>query len=117
MVHFRNLTSVPHGISRREVLRIGSLGFPGLTLANLVPQSSGGPRLDSSLDRTFGRAKNLLFLFLAGGPSQYETFAPKPDAPAEIRGIFKPIATNVPGVRLGELLPRTARLADKLCIV
>jgi hypothetical protein len=72
---------------------------------------------EAALTRTFGKAKSLLFLWLAGGPSQYETFDPKPDAPAEIRGIFKPTATNVSGVHICELLPRTARMADKLCIV
>lgn len=49
--------------------------------------------------------------------SQYETFDPKPDAPAEIRGIFTPTATNVPGVQICELLPHTARIADELRIV
>jgi hypothetical protein len=68
-------------------------------------------------DPTFGRAKNIIYLFVAGGPSQFETFDPKPEAPAEIRGEFRPIATNVPGVDICELLPRTATLADKLAIV
>src|SRR5205807_2191806 len=58
-----------------------------------------------------------IFLWLQGGPPQHETFDPKPDAPAEIRGEFKPIATNVPGIRFSELLPRTARLADKLAVI
>ena len=66
---------------------------------------------------TFGRAKNVIFLWLQGGPPQHETFDPKPNAPAEIRGPFRPIATNVPGIRFCELLPRTARHADKLAIV
>jgi hypothetical protein len=68
-------------------------------------------------DSTFGKAKNVLFLWLQGGPPQHETFDPKPDAPAEVRGEFKPIATNVPGIHICELLPRTATIVDKLAIV
>src|SRR5271157_4342257 len=96
MLRFEEFASVSHGISRRDWLQVGSLGFAGLTLAYLARESAQAAP-ESVLDRTFGQAKNLLFLFLAGGPSQYETFDPKPDASAEIRGIFKPIATNVPG--------------------
>ena len=103
-----------NGISRRDALRAGSLGAGALVTG---AWGGGAQASDRVLDGTFGRAKNLLFLWLAGGPSQYETFDPKPDAPAEIRGIFKPTATNVPGVHICELLPRTARMADKLCIV
>ena len=61
--------------------------------------------------------RNCIFLWLQGGPPQHETFDPKPDAPAEIRGEFRPIRTNVPGIDFCELLPRTARIADRLAIV
>jgi hypothetical protein len=112
------------GISRREWLRVGGLSVLGLPLADLLrgaePPSTPlpAPRLSKGLQgATFGRAKNIIFLWLQGGPPQHETFDPKPDAPAEIRGPFKPIATNVPGIRFCELLPRTARLADKLAVI
>ena len=109
------ITCLPRGLSRRDVVRLG-LGAVGTSVAGLLGGfAQAGP--DAVLDRTFGRAKNLVFLFLAGGPSQYETFDPKPDAPSEIRGIFQPIATNAPGVRICELLPHTSRITDKLCIV
>src|SRR5262249_53705118 len=84
--------------------------LPGLLAAGEAPP-------DARLAATFGKAKNVLFLWLQGGPPQHETFDPKPDAPAEIRGEFKPIRTNVPGVHVCELLPRTAAVADKLAIV
>src|ERR1035438_379192 len=111
-------------ISRREWLRIGGLGALGLSLPALLraeQQPSAAPA-QAPLGRNrrgapFGRAKNVIFLWLQGGPPQHETFDPKPDAPAEIRGPFRPIATNVPGIRFCELLPRTARYADKLAIV
>jgi hypothetical protein len=110
------------GASRREWLRVGGLGVLGLSLPDLlrcessardvVPGRGIGPR-----SATSGRAKSVIFLWLQGGPPQHETFDPKPDAPAEIRGPFKAIQTNVPGIRFGELLPRTARIADKLAVV
>src|SRR5437899_1516616 len=112
------------GISRREWLRVGGLSALGLSLPGLLhaSQQPASPGVSAPLGRglqgaTFGRAKNVIFLWLQGGPPQHETFDPKPDAPAEIRGEFKPIATNVPGIRIGELLPRTAALADKYAIV
>src|ERR1700720_3064499 len=111
------------GISRREWLRVGGLGALGLSLPQLLHAgeravSAPAPLLSRSLQgATFGRAKNVIFLWLQGGPPQHETFDPKPDAPAEIRGEFKPIATNVPGIQICELLPRTAAMVDKLAVV
>jgi hypothetical protein len=111
-------------MNRRELVRIGGLNALGLSLPGLLAASrwvSAANRPDSSLleplGATFGRAKNCIFLWLQGGPPQHETFDPKPDAPAEIRGEFRPIATNVPGIDFCELLPRTARIADKLAVV
>ena len=66
---------------------------------------------------TFGRAKSCMILFLGGGPPQHDTFDPKPDAPLEVRGTFRPIATKVPGIHLCETLPHTARVTDRLAIV
>src|SRR5690349_9679716 len=104
------------GITRRELLRVGGLSALGLSLPSLLgsPAQAADTRAGGS---TFGRAKNVIFLWLQGGPPQHETFDPKPDAPAEIRGEFKPIATNVPGIQFCELLPRTAAIADKLAVV
>ena len=101
-------------ISRRELMRIGGLNLLGLSLPTLLAAQA---RATSSSDATFGRAKNIIYLWLQGGPPQHETFDPKPDAPAEIRGPFKPISTNVPGIHFSELLPRTAAIADKLAVV
>jgi hypothetical protein len=104
------------GISRRELIRVGGLSTLGLSLPQLLQartQTADEVRAGAS----FGKAKNVIFLWLQGGPPQHETFDPKPDAPAEIRGEFKPIATNVPGIQICELLPRTAAIVDKLAIV
>lgn len=109
------------GISRREVMRIGGVGaagvMGGLTLPNLLRARDALPPGILPTDTTFGKAKNLIYLYLQGGPPQHETFDPKPHAPAEIRGPFNPINTNVPGIDFCELLPRTSRIADKLAIV
>src|SRR5688500_5274604 len=99
-------------LTRRTLLRLGAVG--GLTLPAFLRASATSPIAN---DTSFGRAKRCLVLFLTGGPPQHDTFDPKPDAPAEIRGEFKPIATNVPGVRFAELCPRLAQQADKLCVV
>jgi hypothetical protein len=110
-------------VSRREWLRIGGLSALGLSLPALLEAtparglSAEPPRLAGNLASTFGQAKNVIFLWLQGGPPQHETFDPKPDAPVDIRGPFRPIATNVPGIRFCELLPRTARHADKLAVI
>lgn len=112
------LEAEPNGrtsLSRRELLRVGGVGMLGLSLPALL-QSQSAAELSFDRGPMFGRAKNLIFVFLAGGPSQYETFDPKPDAPSEIRGTFRPIATNVPGIDFCELLPRVARIADKLAV-
>ncbi|HJZ59273.1 MAG TPA: DUF1501 domain-containing protein [Gemmataceae bacterium] len=111
-------------LSRREWLRVGGLSALGVTLPHLLlagetpaPRPTATPRLAGDLGSTFGRAKNVIVLWLQGGPPQHETFDPKPDAPVEIRGEFKPIATNVPGIQFCELLPRTARYADRMAVV
>ena len=126
MFSFEDRTPARHdGISRREWLRVGGLSALGLSVSGLLraaerplPSSAALPRLGRDLQgTTFGRAKNVIFLWLQGGPPQHETFDPKPDAPAEIRGLFQPIATNVPGIRFCELLPRTACHADKMAVV
>jgi hypothetical protein len=110
----------PGTLHRRELLRVGGLSALGLSLPGLLGARAESTATSSPLDplgATFGRARSCIFLWLQGGPPQHETFDPKPDAPAGIRGEFRPIATNVPGIDFCELLPRTARIADRLAIV
>ena len=111
-------------LHRREWLRVGGLSALGISLPTLLrPRAAAGMPvlsknpLSGDLGATFGRARNVIFLWLQGGPPQHETFDPKPDAPLEIRGPFKPISTNVPGVQFSELLPRTSRYADQMAVV
>src|SRR3954451_12807632 len=116
--------SLADRVSRREWLRLGGLSALGVSLTDMLragetPASQPGstPALAGDLGSSFGKAKNVVYLWLQGGPPQHETFDPKPDAPADVRGEFKPIATNVPGIRFCELLPRTARYADKMAVI
>jgi hypothetical protein len=100
------------GESRRDFLRIGGLGAAGLTLPELFRE-----RASAAVRSRQARPKSCILLFLAGGPPQHETFDLKPDAPAEVRGSFKPIATTVPGTQICEHLPLLARQTDKYTII
>jgi hypothetical protein len=97
------------GITRRHFLTAGALGLGGLTLADVLRAEAAAGR------GTSGKA--IINIHLDGGPSHLDTIDPKPDAPAEVRGEFKPIATKVPGLRISELLPKVAGIADKLAFV
>ena len=107
------------GFQRREFLCLGALGGMGLSLPTLL--RAGAARASDSRthdgDGSFGRAKRCILVFLNGGPSQLDTWDMKPDAPAEVRGELKPIATNVPGIQASELLPLLSQQVDKFKIV
>jgi hypothetical protein len=94
-------------LTRRELLRAGSLALFGG--ASLIPTSLAS--------EARGRAKSVILIDLFGGPSHIDTFDLKPDAPAEIRGEFKTIATSLPGVQICEHLPQLARRMDRLCLI
>jgi len=99
-----------NGVSRRDMLKIGGMSLAGLTLADWfrqTPAASVGERRDVSC----------IFLWLDGGPSHFETFDPKPDAPDTIRGPYGAIDTNVPGMQICELLPRLSQQMDKCVLV
>ncbi len=97
------------GVTRRSFLRVGALGIGGLSLPNLL-------RLRAQAGSTVNR-KSVILIWQAGGPSHLDMYDLKPDAPAEFRGEFRPIATNVPGIDVSEHLPLQARILDKLAIV
>ena len=107
------------GLSRREWLRIGGLGSFGLGLPQLIQarENNIAPAQPIHLSGSFGKAKSCIVLFLLGGPPQHETWDPKPDAPSEIRGELGTIATATPGLRVGELMPKTAKLTDRIAVL
>jgi len=93
---------------RRDFIKVGSLGLLGLNLADFF-------RLRSAA--AAGPERSCILIWLSGGPPHQDLWDMKPDAPTEFRGIYKPIPTNVPGIRIGELLPHTAKVADKYTII
>jgi hypothetical protein len=102
------------GVTRRDFLQIGGLGAAGLTLPGLF---SALGRASTLPTRSTGRAKACILLFMGGGPPQMDTFDLKPDAPAEVRGEFPPIATSVPGTQISSLLPALAKQAHRYAII
>ncbi|MSQ97561.1 MAG: DUF1501 domain-containing protein [Gemmataceae bacterium] len=99
------------GISRRAFLQVGALGA-GLTLADLLRLRAAGLP-----DNSPPKHKAVILIWMAGGPPHIDMYDMKPDAPVEIRGDYRSIPTNVPGIRLCEDMPLQARIADKLAIV
>jgi hypothetical protein len=107
------------GLSRRELLEVGGSSLLGLSLASFFKSSQaragesplpvGGPG--------FGKAKSVIFCFLQGGPSHLDIWDPKPEAPENIRGIFKPIQTKTPGLIFSEHMPRLAQMTDKVTMI
>ncbi len=97
-------------ISRRDFLHAGALTTLGLTLPGFLAQKAAGAVRDNE-------DVNGIMLFLVGGPSQIDTWDPKPKAPDEIRGPFKTIETNVPGMQISEIFPKMAKHADKYSLI
>jgi hypothetical protein len=106
--------------NRREVLRAGSLALLGSTLPGVIAGRTAAqdqPAGPIGRPSTFGRAKSCILLFMWGGPAHQDTFDLKPDSPSEIRGEFRPISTNVPGISICEHFQRLSQRVDQLCIV
>jgi hypothetical protein len=107
------------GLTRRDLLHVGSLGMMGLGLSewDLLSSRVQAAPVNVPAAAGFGKAKACILLFLYGSPSQLETFDPKPDAPEEIRGELKSIPSRVPGLDVCELLPRMAKVMDKVTVL
>jgi hypothetical protein len=105
------------GLTRRDFLHAGAIAGLGLTLPGFL--AARAPRtVGAGLRAGPGDSDiNCIMLFLVGGPSQIDTWDPKPNAPAEVRGPFQPIQTNVPGMQISEIFPRMARNADKFSLI
>jgi hypothetical protein len=97
------------GVNRRQFLLAGALGLGGLTLADLLRAEAAAG--------TSGTGKSVIMIHLDGGPPHLDMIDLKPDAPAEVRGEFQPIATKVPGLQVGELLPKVASIADRFAFI
>src|SRR5207237_1693755 len=97
------------GISRRHFLRAGALGLGGGTLAAVLREEAHGGGA--------GPPKSVIYIVLGGGPSHIDMYDLKPEAPAEYRGPFKPIATKLAGVQICELMPLQAQIMDRLALL
>ncbi|QDU30884.1 hypothetical protein ETAA8_60330 [Anatilimnocola aggregata] len=111
-----NIGEVPvpvcHGVTRRSFLQVGTTGLAGMTLPSLMNlQAQGAVGIGG------GKIKNCITIFLVGSPGHLDTWDMKPDAPAEIRGKFQPISTNVAGIQICEHFPLMSRMMDKVALV
>ena len=97
------------GLSRRDFFRVGGLGLSGLSLTEVLRARANGLEANSP--------RSVIMVYLPGGPSHLDTYDLKPNAPAEIRGEFRPIGTTVPGVNICELLPLQAQIADRYAVI
>ncbi|MGV3720210.1 MAG: DUF1501 domain-containing protein, partial [Actinomycetota bacterium] len=98
------------GVSRRQFLRIGGMAMGGLTLTDFLAAEARAANKPA-------QHKAVIIVYLAGGPPHQDTFDLKMEAPAEIRGEFKPIETNVSGIQISEQLPKIAKMMDKFAVI
>ncbi len=96
--------------TRRDFLRVTAAGAAGLALTGVASGSTKSPL-------ALGSAKSCIFINMVGGPAHLDTFDPKPNAPSDVRGPFKPIQTATPGVHLSELFPKLARMSEKFALI
>ncbi len=113
----RGLVRSCEGLTRRQWLRVGGLGAAGLTLADLLRGRTAAEGRPPAPAGSFGRARSCILCFLFGAPAHQDIWDLKPDAPADVRGEFRPIASSVPGLFLGEHVPRVARTAHRLALL
>jgi hypothetical protein len=105
------------GHSRRDFLQLGLRGAFGLGMCDLLRLRALGSESATTPIRPRGKNINCILVWLDGGPSHYESFDPKPDAPSEIRGEFKAIPTKIPGIQFSDCVPKLAGVADKVTII
>jgi uncharacterized protein (DUF1501 family) len=107
----RGVATTCNGTTRRDFLKVGALGAVGLTLADYLAAKAAGGVAATHDERS------VIMIFNLGAPSQLDTFDMKPDAPAEVRGPFKPISTVAPAIQISEIFPLHAKIADRFSLV
>ena len=113
----KDLCDAHLAMSRRDVLRVGGSSMLGLTLGSMLQLRAENKSAGHIGGPGWGKAKSVIMLYLQGGPSHIDLWDPKPDAPDNVRSIFKPISTRIPGVNFTELLPRLAQVNDKFTMM
>src|SRR5688572_8650284 len=107
------------GHTRREFIRVGSASLFGMSLPQIFSLQAQAAEEGKKRNgqKGFGQAKSVILLFLQGGPSHIDIWDPKPDAPSNVRGEFKPIRSKVPGIWLSEVMPKLAQQLDKATLI
>src|SRR5437867_868561 len=105
------------GMTRRDVLRVGGSGMFGLTLGSMLKMQAQAEESKISGGPGWGKAKSVVLIYLQGGPSHLDLWDPKPDAPDNVKSIFQPIDTKLPGVNFTEILPKLAQINDKFTMI
>ena len=113
----KDLCDRRQGMSRRDVLRVGGSGMFGLTLGSMLQMKSQAEESKISGGPGWGKAKSVVLIYLQGGPSHLDLWDPKPDAPDNVKSIFQPIDTKLPGVQFTEILPKLAQINDKFTMI
>src|SRR5262245_18918964 len=103
--------------TRRELLQVGGCGLLGLGLPAFFQQAARAAAEGNAGGRGWGKVKSVIFVFLQGGPPHIDLWDPKPDAPQNIRGPFKTVLSNVPGIDVCESIPKLARCADRYTLI
>ncbi len=113
----KDLCDRRQGMSRRDVLRVGGSGMFGLTLGSMLKMQAQAEESKISGGPGWGKAKSVVLIYLQGGPSHLDLWDPKPEAPDNVKSIFQPIATKLPGVNFTEILPKLAQINDKFTMI
>ncbi|MDP6447177.1 MAG: DUF1501 domain-containing protein, partial [Pirellulaceae bacterium] len=113
MLHIGNeRIPVCGGASRRSFLQAGAASMAGMSLSNLLRLETFG-----AVDEPRAKIRNCITLFLVGSPGHLDTWDMKPDAPADVRGKYKPISTDVPGIQICEHFPLMSQMMDKVALI
>ncbi len=114
----KDLCDAGLGVTRRDILRVGGSGLLGLGLGSMLELQAVSARAsEANRGPGWGKAKSIIMVYLQGGPSHLDLWDPKENVPDNVRSVFKPIATKVPGVQVTEILPKLAQITDKFTFV
>src|SRR3954453_10777704 len=106
------------GVTRRDLLRVGSSGLLGMGLGSMLQLQARAADTGGSARRPgWGQAKSIIMVYLQGGPSHLDLWDPKDGVPDNVRSVFKPIDTKTPGLQFTEILPKLAQVTDKLTMI
>ena len=106
------------GVTRRDILRVGGSGLLGLGLGSMLELQAVSARgAEASRGPGWGKAKSIIMVYLQGGPSHLDLWDPKENVPDNVRSVFKPIATKVPGIQVTEILPKLSQITDKFTFI